>query len=274
MEVENKLKKFFGLKNIFEYSHNFQYPIFSRSKNNSNNKMRDFWIKSAITQFELINNPNDFDRQALVELIPKIKPYSMNIEKGLMIVARALYNCGVTVIFQKSLPSVQVRGATMIINGKPCIVITDLFKRYPTLWFALMHELHHVLYDLDELKARTYHLSGEPDLFLLNEDLANGFARNYFLNEEKTQYIEPFIRNEFVVKEYAKKIQIDPGFIYQFIMYDKNELSMRNAYNQIYNKKTSEDVKIALKNFNMNPWEKNTIMEAVEELKKTVYNLN
>jgi len=274
LQIENKLINFFGLRNIFEYTHNFQYPVFSRPKSNSNNKMRDFWIKSAIIQFEMINNSNTYDRQALVELIPKIKPYTMNIEKGLMIVARALYNIGVTVIFQRSLPSVSVRGATMVLNGKPCVIITDLYKRYPTLWFALMHEIHHVLYDIDELKQKTYHLSGEPDLFLLNEDAANGFARNYFLNEEKTQYIAPLIKNEFLVNEYAKKIQIHPSIIYQFIMHDRKELSVRNAYNQIYNKRTSEDVKLALKNFNMNPWEKNTILEAVEELKKTVYNLN
>lgn len=273
-QIENRIKDFFGLNNIFEYSNNFHYPLFSRTKNSSNNKMRDFWIRSAINQFESVNNPNEFDRDSLIELIKKIKPYSMNIEKGLITVARALFNVGVTVIFQRSLPSVQVRGATMYIKNKPCIVITDLFKNYPTLWFALLHELHHVLYDLEEIQNRKYHLSGEPDLFLLNEDAANLFARDYFLDEEKTRFIEPLINNEFIVIDFAKKCQIDPSFIYQFYMHDSKEKGEEGAYRKSHNKKTSRDVEIALKNFNLNPWEKENIYEAVDEIKKTVYNLN
>lgn len=42
--------------------------------------MREFWIRSAYTQFVAINNDNDYDRKKLIEIIPKIKPYSRNEE--------------------------------------------------------------------------------------------------------------------------------------------------------------------------------------------------
>jgi hypothetical protein len=37
--------------------------------------LKDFWIKSSYKYFESVNNPNEFDRKSLIELIPKIKPY-------------------------------------------------------------------------------------------------------------------------------------------------------------------------------------------------------
>ena len=115
----------------------------------------------------------------------------------MLTVFRALYNVGVTVIFQPMLSRTQIRGATFLINNKPCIVVTDLHKSYPTIWFSLIHELHHVLFDLEELEKVKYHLTGEPDLFLMQEDKANEFASEYLISAEKLRYIEPLIHNHF-----------------------------------------------------------------------------
>jgi HTH-type transcriptional regulator/antitoxin HigA len=99
--------------------------------------MKDFWIKSSYKYFELIDNPNDYSRQNLVELIPKIKPYTQNVETGLLTVFQALFNIGITVVFQPSLPKTQIRGATFLIKNKPCIVITD-FNTGITQRFGLL----------------------------------------------------------------------------------------------------------------------------------------
>lgn len=97
-------------------------------------------------------------------------------------VARALYKIGITVIFQPSIQKLQIKGATFACNGKPCIVLSDLNKRYPTLWFVLLHELYHVLYDFDEISERNYHVSEEDssDLFLLDEISPDEFARDFY----------------------------------------------------------------------------------------------
>ena len=92
---------------------------------------------------------------------------------------------GVTVIVQTQLLTTQVRGGTFIINGKPCIVLTDLFKKYPTIWYTLIHELHHVLYDLETISLTNFHITGDPDLFLI-EEKADDFAREYFLEKKNT----------------------------------------------------------------------------------------
>ena len=269
--IENRIKKFFNLENIFSYESKSINPAFSRTKRVTNNLMRDFWVRSAYVHFEGINNPNSFDREALVELIPKIRPYTMNIEKGLLIVAQALYNVGVTVIYQPYLPTVQVRGATLVVNKKPCIVLTDLNKNYPTMWFALMHELHHVLYDLDAISRNVYHITGELDLLLVNEDKANAFSREYLFSEERSKYISPFINDEVIVNEYAKQSQVHNSFIYNFFNYDQCNQGNPMAWSMY--KSHFPDVKAAIKFINTNPWEKETIEESVNLIKETVFNI-
>lgn len=269
--IENRLTKFFGLGSIYDYEKSSVFPVFSRTKRNSNSLMREFWVKSAYAHFQSINNPNPYDRTALVELIPKIRPYTMNIDKGLFIVAQALYNIGVTVIYQPKLPTVQVRGATFLVNDKPCIVITDLNDNYPTMWFALLHELHHTLYDLETIKTNVYHITGEPDLLLMNEEKANEFAREYLFSNDKSKYIEAFIFDEILVEQYAKKSQVHPSFIYSFYNYDRQLAGDRFAWSRY--KEFFPDVKRSIRNLNTNPWEKETIQESVELIKETVFNL-
>jgi len=166
-DLKERICNFFDIDSIYEYDRELNEALYSRTKKSFSDKMKDFWIKSSYKYFELIDNPNEYKRQNLIDLIPKIKPYTENVETGLLTVFQALFNIGVTVIFQPSLPKTQIRGATFLINNKPCIVITDWNKNYATIWFALIHELHHVLFDLETIEKTNYHLSGEPDLFLI-----------------------------------------------------------------------------------------------------------
>lgn len=263
--IEEKIINFFHLDNIFEYTDKVLTPAFSKTKRNSSDLMREFWVKSAYAQFSTLNNENPFSRQELTELIPKIRPYTRNLDSGLLTVIRALYAVGVTVVFQPSLPNVQVRGATFVVNKKPCIVLTDLHKRYPTIWFALMHELHHVLYDLEEIEKRTYHLTGEIDLWLLQEDKADEFSREYLFGVERSNYIEPFINNPLIVKQYAEKNQVHPSIIYSFYMYDHKSWNMFSDQ--------MPDLNLVLRRLNINPWEKETIQENIKILKEEIFNI-
>ena len=271
-QIESRITKFFNLESIFQYEENKVFSVFSRTKRSSNNTMREFWVKSAYVHFIGINNPHEFDREALVELIPKIRPYTMNVEKGLLTVTRALYNVGVTVLYQPYLPTVQVRGATFIVNDKPCIVLTDLNKNYPTMWFALMHELHHVLYDLETIARVTYHITGESDLMLMNEDKADEFSREYLFSKERSKYIAPFINNEMIVRQYAVESQVHPSIIYNFYNYDQTSSGNANAWSMY--KQYFPNVKQAIQMINSNPWELESIQDSIRIIKDTVFNIN
>ncbi len=271
VHIEQRINKYFGLKNIFDYRRNSYIPAFSKTKKNASVLMREFWVRSAYLHFEKINNPNEYDRTKFIDLIPKIRPYTMNIEKGLRIVTQALYNVGVTVIYQPQITTTQIRGATFIVNGKPGIVITDLNKNYATLWFALMHEIHHSLYDFDDIQKQVFHLTGEPDLFLLQEDKADEFSRDYLFPKDKSNYISNFIDSPIIVEEYALTNQIHPSIIYNFYCRDMEQNKVGNFWPKF--RKFIPATDIALKELNINTIKKESIEETVSYLKEKIFNI-
>lgn len=264
-ELKNRICNFFEIDSIYDYDTELNSVLFSRTKKTYSDKMKDFWIKSSYKYFELINNPNQFDRKGLIELIPKIKPYTKNIENGLKTVFQALYNIGVTVVFQPSLPKTQIRGATFVVNNKPSIVITDFNKNYATIWFALIHELHHVLYDLEVISKTTYHLTGEPDLFLIHEDKANQFASDYLISDEKMRYIEKMIHNKLMVSRFAQEQQIHPCIIYSQFQWRQAEIG--NDYWGAF-REHFPNILRATENLNIANWDAESIKETAKKMRE------
>lgn len=264
MQISERIRNFFGLDSIYDYaSASFGYAL-SRTKNSKDNKMRDFWLKSAFVMFKGIANPNPYNRHDLLSLIPRIKPYSRDVELGLHKVLRALYHLGVTVIYQPSLTNLQIRGATMIVDGKPCIVLSNFRKMYPTLWFALLHELHHVLFDSLEIEQQIYHISDSgEDLFLMNEERADNFARQFFLDDSRMKFIHPYIGSEYHVQKYAKEWGIHPSLIYAFHCFDTKQWGLFSQH--------IPDMTSAIKHINASPFDKETLQESIKYIKETIF---
>ncbi|MHA7101348.1 helix-turn-helix domain-containing protein [Roseivirga pacifica] len=259
-EIEQRILSFFGLDNIYEYESESNNALFSRTKKSTHDKMMDFWVRSAYMQFQKVENPNEYDRDALLELITKIRPYTRQVENGLTTVVKALYNIGVTVIIQSYLTKTQVRGGTFIVNGKPCVVLTDLNKRYDTLWFTLLHELCHVLFDLETIKTTSYHLSGEPDIFLIEEE-ADQFARDYLLTPEKLGIVKPFIFSDGVVEEYAKLWRIHSSIIYGvYLKENENYYPKFRSYIEKSDK--------AVNRLKLSSWDEESIVKHAEKIKE------
>jgi hypothetical protein len=246
------------------------YPLFSKTKRTFTDKMKDFWVKSAYQCFRVMSNPNDYNREALKDILVKIKPYSQDVEKGLLTVCKALYNVGVTVIVQTQLPTTQVRGGTFIVNDKPCIVLTDLNKKYTTIWLTLIHEIHHVLYALKTIENTKFHLTGDPDLFLI-EEKADDFATEYFCGFDRFKYITPHIHNEYLVSKFAKKIEVHPSFIYTSFQHFQNTLNNQIFYGAF--KQYFPDYYLAISNLNPVTWKENSISEIATNL-KSIFELN
>jgi len=263
--IEQRINQFFGLNSIFEYESELAYPLFSRSKVNPNDKMRIFWIKSAYNQFDKIKNPNEFDYEEFKKMIPKIRAYTRKEKNGLVTVAKALFQVGITVIVQKYITKTSVYGATFIINNKPCIILTDYSSTYDKLWFTLMHELAHVYFDLEDLKTQKFHLSGEIDLLALDEDRANHFAREMLFPDERLEFIQSYINSPLYIDTYAKENNIHPSIIYGFYLHDKMEEGM-NLYGYYrHHLPSSED---AIKELKISPWSdanSTTQMEVIKE---------
>lgn len=237
-EIEDKIIKQFGLSSIFEYSLEIAYPLFSRGKRPFADKMLEYWVKSAYSKFLEINNPNKFDKGGLESLIPKIRPYSRDVEFGMLTVIKALYNLGITILVQPYLMKTSIYGMTMIVNGKPCIALSNYYNRYPTLWFTLMHEIAHVFYHLDKISTLGYHVSGNDDLYLMEPE-ANLFAREILFSEEKINYIKSFIDNYRVVEKYAEQNKVHPSIIYGIYIRNLEDSNPGVNYSSLYAKYNS-----------------------------------
>ncbi len=263
--IKNRICEFFGIESIYDYDGELNEALYSRTKTSFSDKMKDFWIKSSYRHFEYIDNPNEYSRKNLVDLIPKIKPYTQNVQSGLLTVFQALFNIGVTVMFQPLLPKTQIRGATFVVKNKPCIVITDFNKNYATIWFALIHELHHVLYDLETIENTSYHLTGEPDLFLLQEDKANEFATEYLLSSEKLRDVEKMIHNHFMVERFAKECQVHPCIVYA--QFQWRQAQKGNVYLGAF-KKYFPNIKNLTNKLNSTNWHSKSIQESATKIKE------
>lgn len=265
-QIAERIKVFFGFDSLYSYTNETITSAFSRTKRRTKNDlMRNFWVVSAYERFRLIDNPNLYDREALKKLIPKIRPYTMDVDHGFKMVMKALFKVGITVIYQPSLKNVQVRGATMVIKHKPCVVICDFQKRYPTIWFSLLHELYHVLFDLEDIETETYHVSdGEGDIFLTNEQEADKFASDYLLNDSRLAFAKTYIKSPVMLNRFAFQCNVHPSIIYSRYCYESHDWK----HYQQYIPKSDK----ALENINTNPFERDTLKETVKEI-KALYNV-
>ena len=264
-KIEKRLCAFLGLERIEEYRDDLAYALYSRTRKAPSNKMLDFWTKSAYQYFVEVANPNEYDREALKDLIPKIRPYTRDVENGLLTVARALFNVGVTLIHQPYLPNTQVRGATFRVNGKPCIALSGYRMSYATVWFALMHELHHVLFDLDSIT--TYHLTGEPDLLLMNEEQANDFAGEYLFSSERMDFARPFINDPAIVERCAEEAQVHASIIYGLF---QHRMAERGANYWAAFKKYEPNALAMLAKLNTCNWDAESIKRNAGQIRKAL----
>lgn len=271
-KIEAKLISFLGLRSIYEYKRSNVKPAFSAGLTKPKNELtRSLWINAAITYFEDIDNPYEYDRVGLVAYFPNIRWHSTNVELGLVTIIKDLYKLGVTVIYQSSLPSLHLRGATFVVKDKPCIVLTNYVGFYGTLWFALVHELFHVLFDFDEIRSNSYHLSDDEDNELLvqeKENEANNFAREYLFPNEKMQQVRAHINNPYYIKEFAEKNHVHPSIIYVFNAYESSKTN-RVAWARA--RKNDPDISKCI-SFLENPWNNaKPILEIVKDKKLQIY---
>ena len=218
--------EYFGLDKIQEYRKPEVGIAFSAGKRARSNLATNNWIYLAERTCIELKNESEYDREKLIDFFPQIRLYCTDVKSGLISVINHLFQLGITVVFIPSFPSMHIRGATFEVNNKPAIAITDYQGFYPTLWFALIHELHHVLFDWQDIKTTSYHLSVEADPNnpqISNSEIeADEFARKYLFSREKTFQVLPHLIDHSFVTKFARENHVDPSFIYVFAAYDSS----------------------------------------------------
>lgn len=271
-DIEFKITRYFGFKSIFEYKRPSNKPAFSAGKvMPKDNLTRDLWNAATEDFFKELENPNDYDKQALIDYFPEIRWHSTNVEYGMINVIRELYKCGVSVAYQSSLSNLHLRGATLPINNKPCVVITDYKGFYPTLWFALIHELFHVLFDWEEIKNNRYHLSQKESdqlSIIQKEKEADDFAREYLFSKDKSNSVRAYLNDRDAIVKVASTHDVHPSFIYVFNAHD---VGKNNRYYWAKAQQENPDITDLIKKLE-NPWnDPKPLREHVNDLRHKIY---
>ncbi len=270
--IEERITKRLGYKSIYEYKKPETDVAFSSGLFKPKNILtRLFWIKAAMCTLGDIENPYEYNRELLIKFFPQIRWHTMNTKRGLTEVIKSLYKIGITVIFQPPLQGLQLRGATFNINENPCIVLTNYKGFYSTLWFCLLHELYHVLFDWNDIKNDCYHLTDDDNDELTvqeREKEADIFAGDYLFSSDKLNAVKTRLNDPFYIKKVAENNHVDPSIIYAAYAFENND--DRKAWART--KRYSPDIINSIKEINY-PWnDEKPIEEFVIEKKQEVYN--
>lgn len=103
------------------------------------------WLRLAELQAQSDPVPAPYDEQLLRSVLPEIRSLSRTESDLRAAAAQRLADAGVIVIRLAEIPGCRALGATFWTNGHPVVVLSARGKTDGALWFALFHELGHVL---------------------------------------------------------------------------------------------------------------------------------
>lgn len=178
------------------------------------------WVQTAIN-LGVQEDVETFDKKRLTEIIPEIR--SMTIQKPSVFYPRLkelLASCGIALVLLPNLKNCGINGAVKWISkDKVILALNDRRKYADTFWFALFHELGHVLQQrIKVLLVSEKNKTGyETDTLIQRlEKEADEFSRNTLI--PKSEY-EDFLAvntsgfKEEIVIEFADRINILPGIV-------------------------------------------------------------
>lgn len=280
-EYAQQLCDFFGFNSIYEYdSIELGMSLFSKSYKqvsaNKEKKMVEFWLKCSCRSFLKISNPFEYDRELLIEFLKRISQYTADVVHGLEKIVLILFRLGVTVLIHEYVPNTTSFGVSMIVNGKPCIVITDMNKQYHKLWLNLLHELYHILYDWDMLEKVNYHISDKnnPEL-IFSEERADDFSYNALINPAIQNELHKIIPMRFKVHSLASSLSIDPSIIYGvYLERLPNGLKKNREYAKYNNPACLKSSDIAITKISFDPVTRRSLIDSISKMQESVQKIS
>lgn len=182
------------------------------------------WIKLCEEAVSEQNKPLDnvpYDPDLLVGSLDRLKSIALNpdVNDSIRSCRKLLNRCGVYFVDLPAIANSKIRGVLATYEERPAIFISRRFKTHDHVWFAIVHELAHLLlhYDPDKIFLSDIELSSSNE----NDTEANKFARSFFVGAGE---YEAFIAsNDFshqAVRAFARDEDVHPGVVVGFLQHD------------------------------------------------------
>lgn len=127
---------------------------------------------------------------------------------------------GIYLVVCGAIKNSKVRGALTNYKDHPTIYISGRFKSHDNIWFALMHEIGHLIKHYDKKEIIISFEDSEKNINKREEE-ANEFARNFFINPN--DYIKFINKKEFTletINEFARQQNVLPGIVTARLQHD------------------------------------------------------
>lgn len=185
------------------------------------------WIQTGINFAKEIEC-DSFNKQKLIGFLSEIR--EMTIQSADVFYPRLkqiFFECGVAFVALPYLKNSGINGAVKWIKpDKVLLLINDRNKYADVFWFALFHEIKHIL----QQKIKTVYLSLDNNSNLAlgrndeeNEKEADMFARNHLIPEkEYVKFINNYdYKDKSEIIRFAKKIGIHPCIVLGRLKFDR-----------------------------------------------------
>ncbi|GEB27494.1 Plasmid maintenance system antidote protein [Enterococcus casseliflavus] len=187
------------------------------------------WLGLAREEVEIQNpkkiSPETYNRKQLEQSLTKLKNIALNkdYESSLSSARKLLNRLGIYFVICEPITNSKVRGALTNYENAPVIYISGRFKTHDNIWFALIHEVGHLLlhYMPDNILI-TFEEEGQESS--RKEEEANKFARDFFISPEA--YLD-FVNEsqgvftETAIREFAMTQNILPGILVGRLQHEK-----------------------------------------------------
>lgn len=183
------------------------------------------WINMCESEIEIQNEDISdiiYKESNLKQNLAKLKLLSCNNKTDSSINScRKLFNkLGIYLVFCEPITNSKVRGALTSYKGHPVIYLSGRFKSHAHTWFALVHEIGHLLLHYNKTDIIVSY--EDDDNCSRKEQQANQFARDFFVDpmrynefSKKTKYTADEIR------KFAKEQKVFPEFVVAILRHDE-----------------------------------------------------
>lgn len=186
--------------------------ILFKKKNDSNNIKTYLWIKKCDEKAKE-QKVSDYDSLNINKLLFKLeleRNKTFNIESLIKI----FNSYGIYLVIFDALKGTKVRGCSMVKNTNPAIYLTKYNKEKASFYYALYHEIGHIVSDYNKAK----------NVIIIDDDLnkqeekADTFALNCMIRKE---IWETIISNCEDKEKVCRENNIPLSFLYSRLAYEK-----------------------------------------------------
>ncbi len=175
-----------------------------------------------------------FNRIALRECLPRLRELTLLSGQTFWSELQSLCaSAGVAVVVVAEVPGARASGATRWLSPSKAIVqLSNRGKRNDKFWFALFHEIAHVL------------LHGKRDVFvesdighdggrLAQEQVANTFAGQILIPARHDAELQTLVTNR-QIRDFADRIAVPPGIVAGRLQHSRHDFTLGQGLFEFY----------------------------------------